>query len=219
MFCISLGTHDFELAKKQIQKAEMAEVRLDLTRFSKEQIAELCKMNSSLIFTFRKNTSFTDEERIDALLTSIEKQAGWIDLDIDEETAFLERIFAKIKSSKHTKLIISYHNFEHCPTNEKLFDVILRAAKFSPDLIKIACLSHGIRDNKRILRFNTDFSNMLAFCMGSEGKSTRVLSLLMGAPFSYATLPGQQTAPGQMTIEEMEVMLNEFRVKSGIFNG
>ncbi|HRQ30746.1 MAG TPA: type I 3-dehydroquinate dehydratase [Saprospiraceae bacterium] len=218
MFCISLGTNDFELAKKHIQNAQMAEVRLDLTRFNKDQIAGLCKMNGSLIFTYRKNTSFTDEARIDALKTAIELQAGWIDLDIEEGSVFLDRIFAKIRGSKHTKLILSYHNFEHCPTNEKLYDVILSAAKYSPDLIKIACMSHGIRDNKRILRFNTDFSNVLAFCMGSEGKSTRALSLLIGAPFSYVALPDQQTAPGQMTIEEMEIMLNEFRQKSGISN-
>lgn len=209
MFCISLGTTDFEIARKVIMDAELAEIRLDLTHFNHEQIAELCKSGKPLIFTYRKSEFSDETTRIQALTSAIDHHAAWIDVDIDEDQSFITRLFQKLKDEKKTRLIISYHNFTHCPTNNVLYDVIIRATRFSPDLIKIACLSHGIRDNKRILSFNRDFKNMMAFCMGEKGKSTRAFSLLMGAPFAYIALPGESTAPGQMTREEMENMMME----------
>jgi 3-dehydroquinate dehydratase-1 len=209
MYCISLGTKDFEIARKEILKAEMAEIRLDLTHFNQDQIVELCKLGKPLIFTFRKSEFSDETTRIQALSNAIDQQAAWIDVDIDEDQSFITTISQKIAATGNTRLILSYHNYNQCPTNTALYDVIIRATGFSPDLIKIACLSHGIRDNKRILSFNKDFSNIMAFCMGEIGKSTRAFSLLMGAPFAYVALKGESTAPGQMTVEEMEDMMME----------
>lgn len=215
MYCVSIGNQSFEEAKNIITGADMAEIRVDLCGFSLPEIAEFCRMDKPLIFTFRKNESTDDHTRLLALQTAIEHQAAWIDMDIDEDPVFFDQVVSSMNNRLQTKLIISYHNYENTPTNLKLFDIIIRAMEYSPELIKIACLSHGIRDNKRVLGLNQTFNSILAFCMGEKGKSTRAISLLLGAPFAYVALPGNETAPGQMTISEMDEMLARYGKKPG----
>jgi 3-dehydroquinate dehydratase-1 len=44
--------------------------------------------------------------------------------------------------------------------------------------------------------------NLIAFSVGWEYAFTRPMSLLLGAPFTYAALKGMAVAPGQMTVKE-----------------
>ena len=45
---------------------------------------------------------------------------------------------------------------------------------------------------------------IIALCMGEKGRVSRVMAPLLGAYLSYASLEkGAESAPGQLTIEEM----------------
>jgi 3-dehydroquinate dehydratase type I len=44
---------------------------------------------------------------------------------------------------------------------------------------------------------------LVCFCMGEKGKVSRLLSPMFGAYFTFASLEGDSTAPGQMSIAEM----------------
>ncbi len=49
---------------------------------------------------------------------------------------------------------------------------------------------------------------IISFCMGPEGQISRVMSLLLGAYMSFASLDkGEESAPGQLTVEEMVEVL------------
>ena len=57
-----------------------------------------------------------------------------------------------------------------------------------------------------LLHLQSDFAEarLVAFAMGAEGETSRVLSPLMGGEFAYAALAkGQESAPGQPTVAEL----------------
>jgi 3-dehydroquinate dehydratase type I len=72
---------------------------------------------------------------------------------------------------------------------------------------KIVLTAKHIEDNLPILSFVSFASTaaqLVCFCMGLEGKTSRLLSPAFGAYFTFAALDtSSQTAPGQMTINEM----------------
>ena len=52
-------------------------------------------------------------------------------------------------------------------------------------------------------------AKLVCFCMGEQGKVSRLLSPMFGAFFTFASLEqGSETASGQMTIEEMRAAYN-----------
>ena len=44
---------------------------------------------------------------------------------------------------------------------------------------------------------------IVSFCMGELGTVSRVLSMSMGAPIVYASIPNEAVAPGQLSISTM----------------
>jgi 3-dehydroquinate dehydratase type I len=207
MYCLSIGNGKLKTILELIQHYELAELRLDLNKFSKSDIKILCEKHKGLIFTFRPGNEFTDKIRLEALSFAIRSGAAYIDVDINNKKTFINTLKEKIAESESTKLICSFHDYQYTPTNNVLFDHILKMGQAEADLMKVVCTSHGSRDNDRILSFNSSFKNMIAFNMGEDGKPTRALCLREGAPFTYVTTGLSSTAPGQMTKEEVEKFL------------
>ena len=208
MFCLSLGVKDIDNAISLISEYEIAEIRLDLTNFSKSDISRLCNKHGNLIFTFRADKIHTDQQRLTRLMTAIDEGASYIDVDIDNEPSFLETISEKISLQESVGLITSYHNFKNTPVNSVLYDKIILMTQYNPELMKITCLSHGHRDNSRILLFNQAFKNMVSFTMGDKGSITRLLCLDYGAPFTYVCTESEKTAPGQLTKSDILNLVN-----------
>jgi 3-dehydroquinate dehydratase-1 len=202
-FCLSIGNPDFAKVEKEIQTYEWAEIRLDLCRFSKTEISRLVQNHGRLIFTFRSRQEGDEAERLDFLSHAIDEGAAYIDIDVGNPILFRQRIRELIDRSTNTKLLLSYHNFDHMPTNHFLFDQILEMGKMDPEIIKLVCTSHGERDNRRILSFNESFDNIIAFNMGEKGRKSRWECLYYGAPFTYVAMEGEPTAAGQVTRKEM----------------
>ncbi|HPD96015.1 MAG TPA: type I 3-dehydroquinate dehydratase, partial [Tenuifilaceae bacterium] len=76
------------------------------------------------------------------------------------------------------------------------------------DFAKVACMANSKDDSKRVVNLYSDFSNLIAFCMGKDGQITRVVAPFLGAPFTYASLRGVKTAEGQIDAEQLEILLN-----------
>ena len=76
------------------------------------------------------------------------------------------------------------------------------------DICKIVLTAKQIEDNLPILSFVSFASTkakLVCFCMGEQGKTSRLLSPAFGAYFTFASLDeGNQTAAGQMSIKEMK---------------
>jgi 3-dehydroquinate dehydratase type I len=69
------------------------------------------------------------------------------------------------------------------------------------DIAKIVTMARTGEDNLRVLRlYEEDPRNLIAFCMGEAGMVSRLVSLQMGAPIIYASLPNEPVAPGQLSV-------------------
>jgi 3-dehydroquinate dehydratase type I len=72
---------------------------------------------------------------------------------------------------------------------------------------KIVTTAKKIEDNLKVLNFVSVMSSktkLVCFCMGENGKVSRLLSPLFGAFFTFASLDkGSETASGQMSIQDI----------------
>jgi len=76
----------------------------------------------------------------------------------------------------------------------------------------VVTLARRPEDNLRILSLipysRQRGQEIIAFAMGEQGKSSRIMSLVLGAHLTYATAArGRETAPGQFTCKEMQKAL------------
>jgi len=76
--------------------------------------------------------------------------------------------------------------------------------KFS-NVVKIVTVAKNVSDASRLLSLYSVKSKnkMVAFCMGDQGKFSRILCLHLGSPFTYVSL-GKAIAPGQFSVDEIK---------------
>jgi 3-dehydroquinate dehydratase type I len=59
---------------------------------------------------------------------------------------------------------------------------------------------------------NASKNRLVCFCMGEQGRISRLLSPVFGAVFTFAALEqGGETAPGQISINEMRTAYSLLR--------
>jgi shikimate dehydrogenase len=112
-----------------------------------------------------------------------------------------------------TKVIISYHDFRKTPSFKTLKDIFHDSMESGASVAKIVTLARSPEDNFTVLSLIPYARNMrkdiIAFCMGEEGRESRVIAPLIGSYLSFASLnEGLASAPGQLTVGEMENVLN-----------
>ena len=204
MYCLSIGNLGTKKITEKIKDFEIAEIRLDLCDLNKSQISQIFSSHNNLIATFRKKENYSDKHRIKTLKTAIKYGAKWIDVDMESNSKEFIKSVDKIRVKYNIKLILSIHNFKETPLLTKIEEFIYKGDHLKADLIKLAFFANSDLDNTRVLSLYERHDNILAFNMGEMGKATRIKALELGAPFTYVSLPEANTAPGQMTIEEIK---------------
>lgn len=102
-----------------------------------------------------------------------------------------------------SKRIVSWHDFEATPGLRALKALRDEALRLG-DVAKLVSTATRIEDNLKMLSLcEEDPGRVIAFCMGGLGAISRVLSLRLGSPLVYASLPGEAAAPGQLSITTM----------------
>ena len=81
-------------------------------------------------------------------------------------------------------------------------------SKFSSN-IKIVTTAKSTNDSTRVLQLYSKKgkTNLIAFAMGDPGKTSRILSLYLGSPYTYVSL-GKPIAPGQFSVDEVRKIIN-----------
>ena len=185
----------------------MAEIRLDLLRPAMEEIPQLFAVHGKKLIATCRPDVYSDTERIAILKKAIDSGCGYVDLEVDASTDFLHEMIPYAKR-KACKIILSYHNTEKTPDRESLESTIAECLSHGADVVKIAAQTHTEKDAARILSLYAEHKNIVAIGMGEQGKITRIASLLLGAPFTYASPDkGKLTAPGQFTESEMRTII------------
>ena len=184
----------------------MAEIRLDLCPITEEEIEEL--FNSTdipLVATCRTASCERAEQRLTA---AIRAGAKYADLEI-EAPALMGKRLRRLARECGTVFIRSFHDFETTPSSEDLSGIVQRCRRFGAEVVKIAVTARSEEEVRRVMDLygQAPEGTLLAFCMGEAGKRSRLDCLREGAPFTYACMPGEPVADGQMSLEEMKASL------------
>ena len=204
MICTSLQNKDLSQIQALLEGLEMAEIRLDRCALEDGDIDALFSdTDVPLIATCR----LEEESQAPELLErAIRAGAKYVDLEMEAPAAIGRRI-RQACQEWGTVLIRSYHNFENTPSREVLLSLLDRARNFGGEVVKIVTTAHSKADNDVVLSLYdaAEPGTLVAFCMGEEGRSSRLEALRRGAPFTYACLsPEEATASGQWTVSEMK---------------
>lgn len=200
--CVSIGNLEFEQIKLILPKYDLIEVRLDRLNLKNNQIEELFSSHSNLIATFR-DIPWRMNEKKESLEIAIKSGAAYVDIDSLEDEIRIEKTmqFAKRNS---TKVILSYHNYANTPNEEILSQIIFDMYEKGADIAKVACMIREEYEIKILISLYQKFKDLISIGMGNKGVITRINSLFLGAPFTYASLEkANPLGPGQLTYNEM----------------
>jgi 3-dehydroquinate dehydratase-1 len=208
MICVAISDTDFEKCLSMLKKTDMAEIRLDLTQFSEEQIRHLFSLQKKLIATYRPLEG-KEEERMEQLKTAIEAGADYVDIEFESADEYRNEIIAF--AHKHNcDVIISYHNYDCTPGLDHLRKIVAESFQKDADVIKIATMVRTNNDNASILSLYNIPGRVVAFGMGNLGKITRIVAPFLGAEFTYAAMDeGTETAPGQIKYSIMKSAIQQ----------
>ncbi len=204
MIVTSIQNKELQEILDLLPELEMAEIRLDRCALEDEEIEQLfSESDVPLIATCR----LAEEPQAPQILElAIKAGAKYVDLEMEAPAAVGRRIREACREWG-TVLIRSYHNFENTPALPVLRSLVDRARQFGGEVVKIVTTAASEADNETIkaLYQEAGSGSLVAFCMGQEGRPSRLEALRQGAPFTYACLSEEEaTAPGQWTTRAMQ---------------
>ena len=203
--CAVIVNTDLKTVKEVEPLVDLFEVRIDIISDGWQELVK--KLKKPWIATNRTieeggQWQGTEARRIEGLLEAMALGASLIDIEF--RTKNLENIVPLVK--KRVKCILSYHNLEKTPPFEEMKGIVQRQLKAGANICKVVTTAREFEDNLSVLRLISEFpeQKVVSFAMGQEGQLSRVLSPLVGADFTYASIErGKESAPGQITVNEM----------------
>jgi 3-dehydroquinate dehydratase / shikimate dehydrogenase len=101
-------------------------------------------------------------------------------------------------------LILSFHDFH---ATKKLDETLAKMQHYPADFYKVVSTATTLYDNVVMMKFlekESDRHSLVGLCMGEQGLISRTLSVRAGSAFTFAAVgPGEQTAPGQVTAQDL----------------
>ncbi len=221
MICVSLLEEDLQTALELLPKAEavadLVEIRLDAL---KEPACKpfLERARRPLLFTFRCPEEgglgkAGLSERLAFLKEAASLGAFAVDLELNAGEEALENLRSHCQK---TRLVLSFHDFSGTPPEEDLKELVRKISFLGADVGKIITTAHipeeALTNLNLILFARKELSfPLISFAMGRVGLFSRVLALLFGAPWTYASLPGRrEAAPGQLPAPLLRELLDIF---------
>jgi 3-dehydroquinate dehydratase type I len=220
--CVSILPKNDAEALKLIEKAETAqadliEVRLDSFENS-SKLSNLSAYTRTPLIATNKLISEkgrfqgSEVERQKTLMDAAESGFEYIDLDLSNPN-----LVDMIKNLKEmgAKAIVSFHKFDGALSMSEMSRILEKQIASGASVCKIISTATIPQDNLTALNFiseNAAKTKLVCFCMGKQGKISRLLSPVFGAFFTFAALEaGSETALGQLSINEMRTAYSLLR--------
>ncbi|NIO06155.1 MAG: shikimate dehydrogenase [Proteobacteria bacterium] len=205
---------DLERAEKM---ADCIEIRLDL--LPREAWVPLLrrKRKPSIVALRpeRQGGSFQGEEisRTHLLEEALGYDPDFIDVEWDTPPHLIGSLLRKKGAS--TRVIVSYHNFAETPHD--LRTILKKMASWDGNILKVVTLANDFVDNVRILRLlEGRAEKTIAFCMGSFGLPSRILTLRAGGYLTFGALEeGKESAPGQIPARDLKGIYRAHQIHRG----
>ena len=211
--CVSIGEKNPKKIKsvlrKALTKSDYAEIRFDFLKKSDIPIVleDIKKNLSRCVCTLRAKSEgglfVGKEDERKSILRLIAEYNPYL-LDVEFNTIQKDKKLATYLKKSKSKLLISWHDFKRTPNESQLRAKFNKMKKFS-DVVKIVTVAKSVSDASRLLSLYSlkSKSKTIAFCMGEQGKFSRILCLHLGSPFTYVSL-GKAIAPGQFSVDEIK---------------
>ena len=228
MICIPITAVSNKEALRDIERscpiADAIELRMDsIVDGSLSELISAARNSSNLIkiiVTCRKKEEaaptdkeaearYTKDKKVATLKKAIKLGADYIDIELAEGSAAIEELISYCnQQGSSAKIIISYHNVKGTPSLARLKKIFLQCREFKPAVVKIVTYARKPEDNLKVLGLipyaRKYLQEIIALCMGDEGRISRVVAPFLGNFLGFATLQqGTQSAPGQLTASEM----------------
>ena len=215
--CVSIGEKNPKkvksVLKKALSKSDYAEIRFDFLKKSDIPIVleDIKKNLSRCVCTLRPKSEgglfVGKEDERKSILRLIAEYNPYL-LDVEFNTIQKDKKLATYLKKTKSKLLISWHDFKKTPNESQLRAKFNKMKKFS-DVVKIVTVAKSVSDASRLLSLYSvkSKSKTIAFCMGEQGKFSRILCLHLGSPFTYVSL-GKAIAPGQFSVDEIKSLEN-----------
>jgi len=139
------------------------------------------------------------------LISAITSGAAYVDVEMEAPAMMAKRIRREARECG-TTLIRSYHDFKGTDSENALVAIVEKCHHLGGEIVKIVTTATSKEDAQRVLSLYSRFpsESLIAFCMGDEGRDSRIGCLTCGAPFSYAAISeAEAAAPGQWPVEKM----------------
>ena len=224
MICIPIAAATTGSAVEKMERAtsfaDLIELRID--RIPGADLKRLLvARRTPVIVTNRRREEgggFTgaEEERVELLKEAVRRGADYVDIETATDSA-LKSGLREVLIGTPTKLIVSWHDFSGTPSAEFLKAKLTSCMADGPAIVKIVTHAGATADCLRLLELipcaRQKDQAIIAFCMGRQGKISRIMAPLLGSVFSYAALePEEASATGQLTIHQMKEI---YRIMDG----
>ena len=227
MICIPITGYTQEEALLQIEmslsRAHVLELRMDLISGELQTLMERCRsypIPVKILVTNRRRGHSPSEEsrgegqRIALLKEAVRLGADYVDIELHTPGLLRKEVLATASAhGNRTRVIISHHDFRKTPSFKTLKDIFHDCMESGASVAKIVTLAKSPEDNFTVLSLIPYARNIrkdiIAFCMGEEGRESRIMAPLLGSHLSFASLnQGLASAPGQLTVDEMAEAMN-----------
>ena len=162
------------------------------------------------------------------LIRAIEAGARYVDVELEAQKQMSKRV-RQAAHENGTIFIRSYHDFEGTDSLEALKAIVEKCVYHGADMVKIVTTAHSDADVEKVMALYDwcreekvsgnekigalSDGGLIAFCMGDEGRRSRLDCLMHGAPYTYAALSEEEAAaPGQWAAADMrKAVYGDFR--------
>ena len=223
MICIPIMAKDTAEAVEKIARAnplaDILELRLDV--MESFRLADMLQAASKpVIVTYRSKNegghgSADDETQAGHLFEAIEAEVDYADMEYRMPLELRRQI---LQNRRKTKIIVSVHILDRTPPKEELEEIFKSLTRTQADIVKIVTRAQRPVDNLRVMdlipRATGMGLNIIALCMGENGRISRIASLLLGGYLTFASLDqGEESADGQIPVQEMREMLERLKAE------
>ena len=213
MICVPILAKDNKEAIDKMAKAapyaDLLELRLDsFVSFDLPSLVSSAPL--PLIVTYRsiKEGGFGRapySARIRHLSEAVSLGVPYVDLEYSIPLEYRAMI---LTNRADTKIIISKHIRHNTPTLPSLKRWLQKLVATGADVVKVVTMATAFADNIRILELIPMAKQLaipiIAFCMGEQGRISRVASICAGGLLTFASMDQNDlSAPGQIPVKEM----------------
>lgn len=212
--CVPVIAAEPETARQLLARIHdrgcLAELRLDYLR--QPQVEPLLAGRRGPVLVTNRwaeeggRWSGSEAERQRLLWQALAAGADYVDVEWRADPGWRREMLAARGASR---IILSWHDFDGTPNPLRLADTFQAMRQEGADIIKIVTYAREAAECLAVLALIPAAvaagQEIIAFCMGPAGRYSRVVAPLLGAYLTFAVLErGQESAPGQLTVSELE---------------